>query len=425
VSAPEEIPDSLWSNTLVRTAKGEPKAGIANVLVILRMHPLLRGALAFNGRSQNVIIRRPLPWDYNATGRAWVDEDDTECSAWMSRAAGLNPSSPLVKEGVLATAKLDTFDAFKDYLTGVIWDGVPRLDAWLSMYAGAAPTPYHCAVGAKWVISVVARTFQPGCQVDTMLILEGRQGARKSSLLRALVGTEHFSDQLGDIKNKDAKISLQGPAVIEIAEMSGLEKQAVEAVKAFLTIREDRFRPPYGRTDIMAPRRVVFAGSTNPDGNGYLRDVTGGRRFWCVSAKECLVEAMERDRDRLWAEAVHRYRTGEPWWLSADLEVLARAEQEERREVDSWEEVAARALEHRAAGVQWHGRTLDASEVDADGRVVLVGVTDLLETLGVPVERQDYRTQARLGRVMRALGWHKTRTNRGGLRYWRYQRPAP
>jgi len=88
VSAPEEIPDSLWSNTLVRTAKGEPKAGIANVLVILRMHPLLRGALAFNGRSQNVIIRRPLPWDYNATGRAWVDEDDTECSAWMSRAAG-------------------------------------------------------------------------------------------------------------------------------------------------------------------------------------------------------------------------------------------------------------------------------------------------------------------------------------------------
>jgi predicted P-loop ATPase len=200
-------------------------------------------------------------------------------------------------------------------------------------------------VGARWLISAVARVFRPGAKADCCLILEGPQGIRKSTALRTIAG-EYFTDELADLGSKDAAMQTRGVWIIELSELDNLGHAEVARIKAFISRTTDRFRPPYGMRLVESPGQCLFAGTVNH--GAYLRDETGGRRFWPVVCGRIDVDALARDPDQLWAEAKVRFESGSVWWLETpDLVQLAADQQEARYEGDPWEEVIGPWLECR------------------------------------------------------------------------------
>jgi predicted P-loop ATPase len=242
---------------------------------------------------------------------------------------------------------------------------------------------YVRAVGARFLISGVARIYQPGCQVDHVLVQEGAQGGGKTSALRVL-GGEWFSESLpADLHSKDCCDHLRGKWVVELAELGQIKRSAVETVKAFISRTYERFRPAYGRNEVIYPRQCIFSGTTNK--SAYLPDETGNRRFWPVKVGTIDLESLRRDRDQLWAEAKQRYSAGEKWWLDDDrLIATAAAEQTERYEPDPWEEPIRKYL-------------VDKSQVTV-GEI-------LWRAVFVPVERQRKVEQNRVGEILTNLGW--------------------
>ncbi len=326
-----------WANQLRLDLAGTPERNEANVITALSCDEAFAGTLVFDEFRQEIMVARKLPWDDQLIPlpRPWADADDVRCAEWLQRRE-INVPPVVVSRSVTAVARDIRIHPVRDYLNGLVWDGVPRLDSWTLTYLGADDTPLNRAFGALWAISAIARIMQPGAKADHMLILEGPQGARKSTALKVLAGADWFTDELAEIGSKDAAQQMRGVWIIEIAELDAIGRAEVSRIKAFLSRTVDRYRPPYGRYVIDVPRQCVFAGSVNPD--TYLRDETGNRRFWPVRCGTIDLDALRRDRDQLWAEAVVRYREGAIWWLQ-DPALIAMAEeaQEMRLQSDAWD----------------------------------------------------------------------------------------
>jgi predicted P-loop ATPase len=386
----------VWKTKLAKRKNGEPYGDERNVIIALEESAEFIGAFMYDAFADQIKLMRPPPWlkkeitQRGWTARQWSDNDRIELQAWLqSEGLPVNKAS-VVQDAVIVVAQRWRFHPVQDYLQELRWDGKPRLDHWLEDYLGATDNDrYLKAIGAKFMIGAVARAMEPGCQMDTMLVLEGAQGIGKSSAVRALFGS-WTSDVAHDMASKDAAILIQGIWGGELSEMTAMAKSLIETVKAFISRRVDRYRPPYGRNAIDRPRQTVFIATTNEC--EYLQDATGGRRFWPVDCEKIDVDALDRDRDQLWAEAMHRYRAKETWHLARPDEALAFREQQHRRRVSPME---TQVLEYA-------DRMLDQSRTRIDMRSILQ------YALGVDPENMgpSAGTTAReAGRILTSNGW--------------------
>jgi predicted P-loop ATPase len=394
LSAP--APD--WRSHLLKNEKGMPKALLANAITALRNSPEWAGVLAFNAFSLTTVARTLPPWKSGSPGSEWSDHEDRLTTDWLQH-QGILVSVEITGQAVQAVARDNCFHPVRDYFASLRWDGVKRLDQWLSSYLGVEATPYAEAVGSRWLISGVARIHQPGVKADCCLILEGAQGIKKSTALKTIAG-DWFTDEIAELGSKDAAMQTRGVWVIEIAELDSMSKTEVGKIKGFMSRAVDRFRPPYGKRLIDSPRQCVFAGSVNH--TTYLRDETGGRRFWPVACGQINIESLARDRDQLWAEAHERYKSGSPWWLdSRELNEQAEDEQSDRCEEDPWQELIAGWVENRDD----------------------VSIAEILaQCLDKPKANWSQSDRTRVARCLRALHWRRKKVGRRGEREWRYKR---
>jgi putative DNA primase/helicase len=286
------------------------------------------------------------------------------------------------------------------YLGALKWDRQPRIDTWLQDYLQASEVPP--GVGRRWLLSAVRRALQPGCKVDTTLILVGQQGAGKSSGMRALMpDPAWFSDTPIDMGSKDAYLAMQGVWCMEVAELSSMRARDAESIKAFLSAQVDRFRPPYGRNMVELPRGTVFVGTTNEQ--EFLDDPSGARRFWPVKVGRIDVLAITRDRDQLWAEAAHACSRGEPHWLTRDESTELADMQEQYQRTDPWTGRVAEWLQGQPA-------------------VVLADV--LTEGLRLDAAQSHKGAAMRVAGILTRLGWLKRRVRTNGKRRTVWE-PAP
>lgn len=369
-----------------------PISSLTNLEIILGQDPAFYPFLGHNTFTDEVT------WN----GERVTDEIETQVNLQIQAGYKLNMSTERVREVMMVVAKQHPYHPVQDWLKGLTWDGIPRMDTLLTAYASVDDTPLHRAIARKWMLSAIARIMQPGCQVDTMLILVGIQGAQKSSFFRALChNPEWFSDTALDIGDKDAFMALAGVWIYEIGELSALQGREAEPVKAFLTSRTDRFRPPYGRNMIHRPRQGVFVGSTNA--SEFLDDPTGSRRFWPVRAGTIDLEAVKRDHVQLWAEAMEVYQSNtERWWFAAEEEKELVTVRNEYQRADSWQEVISDWL---------------------SGQMGSVTVRDVLAgALGLDLRDHTKAAVMRAAALIASCGWVKRQESINGVRSWRWVR---
>jgi predicted P-loop ATPase len=395
-----------WTDQLILDEDGKVIANLANLILILREAPKWKGVLGYDEFNARVVIRQRPPWGEEVADTPWTDHHESLARVWFQNEK-ISPSFGDVGRVIQASARHNPFHPVRDYFDSLVWDGVPRLESWLQTYFHVEDSEYVRAIGPRYLISAVARIFQPGCKVDYVLVLEGPQGKQKSEALRTLaINDPWFTDRLSHVANKDAALEIAGVLIVEIAEMDALTKATSSAIKSFLTRRRDRFRPPFGKHPIALPRQCVFAATINPPVGGYLKDPTGARRFWPVACRGMIDrDCLEAARDRLWAEAVHRFKAEAPWWLETpELEALATAEQAARFVVDAWEKPIR----------EWLGDRIDVSLFEV-----------LEHALGFASERQTQPAQKRVVAILTGMGFakHRPRTPEG--REHRYQRDPP
>ena len=398
-----EVPAD-WTDLLVRSKKGTPLGKEVNVLIALRNSPAWQGVIAFNELRQKPMLMKAPPWSSSAkVPIPWQDPEDTEAAGWM-QANEINASSAVVAACVTTVAIEHSFNPVRNYLMPLKHDRIARVHGWLSTYLGAEDNPYTRAVAARMLISAVARALNPGCKVDTVLILEGAQGCGKSTCVKIL-GGEFYVDGIPlDLNAKDTKQIVSGAWFVEFAEMAAITHSRAEAtaIKQFVTTSTDVYRSAYLRREKEYPRPGIFVGTTNE--SEYLRDSTGARRFWPVKVRQLDKAALERDRDQLFAEAKALFDAGHPWWLETrELETLAKVEQDARFVQHPWQEQVQRYLEGKIRANQ-----------DATAEV---SMEELFEHLQIPPERRNHQYRTILGGILTRLGWQRRRHHGDIIRY--------
>ena len=334
----EEVPED-WETLLTRSEEGAVRANITNAVLILQHHPALQG-IRFNELSGAVEVSGELPW--KRPNKYWRDADDAQLYGWVADQYGVQfPENKFMKALTIVTDQR-RFNPLRDYLKSLPeWDSVPRVDSLLIDYLGAEDTPYTRAVTRKTLIGAVHRVWEPGCKFDTVLVLDGKPGIGKSTLLRKL-GGKWFSDSLSlaDTRDKTAAEKLQGVWIMEIGEMQGTRKADVDIMKGFISRQVDEYRAAYGRVVERHPRTAIICGTTNST-TGFLRDTTGNRRFWPVTVngggRLSIWDMTEEVRSQIWAEAVQYATDGEDSFLDAAMEKEAAKAQQAALEYDDRE----------------------------------------------------------------------------------------
>lgn len=364
---------------------GKPIPTLLNVDIILREDSRFSGRFAFDEfRLELFIDSQPAS-----------DESETGVALQIARIYGLNARTPMVREAIARIARENPFHPVREYLNSLEWDGKSRASGWLIDSLGAEDTPLHREYGERFLVGCVARIMKPGCKLDTLLVLKGPQGTGKSTAFSDLAGEDAwFCDSSIHFGNKDAFQNLHGVWIYELSELNSVRRSESSAIKAFLSSRIDRYRPPYARNPLEVPRQNVFAGTTNEE--EFLKDTTGSRRFWPVTVCKYSDGSLTKKRDQLWAEAVHLYRGDTTWWLSDSGEESRGRISEQFLEIDAWEEPIRKWL------------------IKQNGGFSIAQV--LNEAINMDVDRQTTSHSMRVGKILSKFGCQKSRRLLNGKR---------
>lgn len=421
--APEEPPAPERQAIELIQDKGSNAAIAENVARMLAHYP--RGAPRYNAFSCQAC------WP---DGSQVIDSDAIAVQSWLYQqpeVERVRASVETIHHGLIHAARQREFHPVRAYLDGLSWDGEERIGQLFTRYFGAPDRPFESAAGVCFLLGAVARVYEPGAKVDTLPVLEGKQGLGKSTALKILAGS-WFADSVIPQQEPNCYQVLRGAWIYELSELAAMRGREVERTKAYVTSRVDRYRTSYGRTVEDVPRQTVFAGTTNA--RQYLGDETGGRRFHPVHCERIDLEALARDRDQLWAEAVHRYREGEAWHLSDELAAAQALVAEQRRHEDPWESIIAcvtqGAVDRLPVDVAERASSLLTPLLTSSALPNLSqpppGVPtwtahEWLQVIGIESGRQSRTDEMRLSVLLQKCGWKRHRTSDGGVRRWVYR----
>lgn len=327
----DHAPDPEVGERLKRSGKnggGAAEPSRLNALYVLREDPRWANRLAFNEFTHEV----------NLDGVPIDDDDVTTIHMWLDQVYDLRIEPQALAGALSVAAKYRSFHPIRDYLQELVWDGEPRLNGLLAQYCGCDETELNALISRRFAISAVARIMEPGCKVDTTLVLAGKQGYFKSTAAKVLFGSDYVRDTPLNVGDKDSFAALRGVWCYEIAELQSFKGRDATAVKSYISSPEDYYRPAFERLHRRVPRQVVFFCTTNDD--EFLDDPTGHRRYLCASVRRLAdLDAIRRDRDQLWAEAVEAWIAGEHWHFTRE-EVERLTDSNKRFEVsDGWDDI--------------------------------------------------------------------------------------
>jgi hypothetical protein len=404
-----------WEMHCVLNEDGQVISCPENLRVVLQHYPGFR--LWWNTRAQQDMWSE-CPW--HEPGPV-LPTDDFALRAWLSRNLKWHkcPAEPLA--AIAEVSRALQWDPWRAGLDRLVWDGTPRVHCVAHEILGAPDEEVYATLFAWWLISAVARTYQPGCQVDHVIVLEGAQMLGKTSFLRQLaLGDEFFSRLVSgaDLNSPRTIGKIHGPVIIEMAELAVLRRAEVESIKAFIDERTDRVQWLYSRKPVDVPRTCVFAATTND--NEYLRDTTGNRRFWPIPCGTIDLGRLGEVREQLWAEAIALYRAGAKWWPTREeMDTLGIAAlQSSRQEIEPLHDAIVGVLERTYAPGRHPltGTVIAADNLGRDGRPCRVSAGLVCELAGLPPSKESRSVI----RILKMLGW--TRLTAEGadskLRLW-------
>lgn len=381
-----------WQDYFQRGKNGQVISNLRNCSLVVENDPKFLNVHWFNDMTRSEVLRNERGVYYLIDDIYFMHVQQYMQNHHPLRTIGIEN----VRNSILLNCHEHKFHPVRDELNALKWDNEQRIDTWTIKYLGAADTPYNRKIGRFFIISMMARVYCPGCKCDHMMVLEGDQGIGKSTVCKILFG-EYFSDYLPDISTKDACDHVTKFWGIEIAEMHIFNRSETAALKSFISRTTEQYRPPYGHMEIARQRQCVFMGTTNQE--LYLKDETGGRRFWPVRCGHIDIDGLKDDRNQLLAEALHCYRKGWAWWPDRDFEAnFIKPEQAARQEFDEWQHSIVRNL----SAIQDCRR----ATIEELYRVCL-GISD---------GRCSNSDQQRIAKILKRLGAKQLHTRTG--RFW-------
>jgi predicted P-loop ATPase len=384
-----------WLKNCVLGETGRPLPVLASALAMLR--DVMSHTFAYDEMARSELLMQALDGSPRFSPRPVTDVDVGVVQERLQHLGLKRLSKDVMHQAIEVRARECNFHPVRKWLRGLTWDGTQRLKNLFPQYFGAESSAYAETIGQMFLVGMVARVLKPGCKADYMVVLEGAQGSLKSTACKIL-GGDWFSDSLPELgAGKDVSMHLRGKWLIEVSEMHAMNRAETSHLKAFISRTTEIYRPSYGRKEVHEDRQCVFIGTTNQA--TYLRDETGGRRFWPVKTGTIDVAALKRDREQLFAEAVVCYENGMKWWPDRDFERNHIApEQAARYQEDVWEENIMDYLKGRPR--------------------VMIG--EVARHLGVDTPRIGTAEQNRIRSIMTRLGWKRERTgtDANGKRWW-------
>lgn len=361
--------DLSWINLLEIDGAGNYAKTRKNIITIFENDSNLKGKIAYDEFANRGLVLGVLPWNFEVKRRNWQDVDDAQLRIYLETVYGITGDGK-ISDALMGYSHNNKINEVQDYLKNLTWDGTKRIDTLLTDYLGAEDNAYTRAVIRKSLVAAVARAMEPGVKWDYMPILAGPQGIGKSTFLQ-LLGKDWFSDSLQSFEGKDASEMIQGTWINEIGELTVLTRSETNAVKQFLSKKEDIFREAYGRKTGRFPRRCIFFGTSND--MEFLKDKTGNRRFWPVDLYivipiKSVFNDLPAEIDEIWAEAFVAWEQGEELFLTGEAKEIAEREQDNHRESNAKEGLILEFLE-KEIPVDWYSRELSEKRLILNGNM--------------------------------------------------------
>lgn len=416
-------PMPWWLACFHDPAKNRWNLSRKTIINALRYDERLAGVLGFNLLSNTMEARLDWPFPHGRKGKI-VGSIDLLLGNWLSKEYGLPAiSRQAIMEGMETVAYENPWHPIQEWLTGLEWDGISRIDKWLIHVIGENPETlapdlkeYLTIVGRCWLVGMVKRVLEPGCKFDYCPVLEGPGGLRKSTMVETLASGPWYSDTPFEIgKGKESQEQVQGIWAYEMGELSQMGKSEITAIKAFITAKVDRYRPAYGRVIEEHPRQCVLVGTTNEA--TYLRDRTGNRRFWPIPVRHIIkIEWLEKYRAQLFAEAYTLYMQG--------VDCIPSRQDEERLFVPMQE---ARLVETAVTSELLYILNRESSTgVKGEGVNSLsdfVTLSQLAKALNVDAGKSNAGLESQIRSWMNQQGWEYKKKQINGVRGYGWERP--